>query len=59
MKMNNVMLGVGAAMAVGSVATMAGSMMTGSSTKKMYKKKANKAMKSMGNMMDDLQYMFK
>lgn len=58
MKMNKVMTGIGVGMAVGSMAAITGGAMM-SSSKKTYRKKANKAMKSMGNMMGDMQYMFK
>ncbi len=60
MKMSKIITGVGIGMAVGSVAAITtGAMSSTSSTKRMYKRRANKAMKSMNNMMGDLHYMFK
>ena len=59
MKMKSVMTGIGIGMAVGGAAGLVTSAMGNPSTKKMYKKKAAKALKVMENMFDDMQYMFK
>lgn len=59
MKMKNVMAGLGVTMAVGSAACIVTSAMSNPSLKKTAKKKASKALKSMENMLDDMQYLFK
>ncbi len=59
MKMKGIMTGIGIGMAVGGATAFVKGAMTGSSMKKAYKKKANKAIKAMENMLDDVHYMFK
>ncbi len=59
MKMKSVMTGLGIGMAVGGAAGLGISAMGNPSAKKMYKKKAAKALKAMENMFDDMQDMFK
>ncbi len=59
MKMKTVMTGLGVTMAVGSAACMVTGAMSNPSLKKTAKKKASKALKSMENMLDDMQYLFK
>lgn len=59
MKKKGVMAGIGVGAAVGTVAAVATSMLSESSAKKAMMKKANKAIKHMGNMISDVQYMFK
>ena len=58
-KMKSVMTGLGIGMAVGGAAGLGLSAMGNPSAKKMYKKKAAKALKAMENMFDDMQDMFK
>ncbi len=57
------MSGVATCVGIGLAATGAGialsKCMCGSNTKRMFKKKANKAMKTMETLIDDIQYMFK
>ena len=53
MKMKSVMTGIGIGMAVGGAAGLVTGAMGNPSTKKMYKKKAAKALKVMENMFDD------
>lgn len=57
--MKSVMTGLGIGMAVGGAAGLGLSAMGNPSAKKMYKKKAAKALKAMENMFDDMQDMFK
>lgn len=59
MKKKNVMTGIGLGALATGAAAMAAGMMTGSSATKSIAKKANKAMKQMGDIMHDIQYMFK
>ncbi len=59
MKTKTVMGALGAAMAVGSCALLVGSAAANPSMKKMYKKKAGKAIKQVGEMLDDVQDLFK
>ena len=59
MKMKSVMTGIGIGMAVGGAAGLVTGAMSNPSAKKMYKKKATKALKAMENMFDDMQNMFK
>lgn len=59
MKMKNVVTGLGITMAVGSAALMMTGAMSKPSVAKTYKKKAAKAIKSMENILDDMQYLFK
>lgn len=58
MKMKSVLTGMGIAVAVGSAVSVAASMAE-PSTKRQYKKKASKALKSIEQMFSDAQYMFK
>jgi hypothetical protein len=50
---------VGAAMAAGSCALLVGAAAANPSMKKMYKKKASKAIRQVGDMLDDVQDLFK
>ncbi len=59
MKMKSVITGLGIGMAVGGAAGFGISAMGNPSAKKMYKKKAAKALKAMETMFDDMQDMFK
>ena len=59
MKAKTVMGALGAAMAVGSCALLVGSAAASPSMKKMYKKKASKAIRQVGDMIDDVQDLFK
>ena len=59
MKMKTVLTACGTAMAVGAGAMLIGSAAVNPSMKKMYKKKANKALKYVGNMLDDVQDLLK
>ena len=59
MKAKTVMGALGAAMAVGSCALLAGSAAANPSMKKLYKKKASKAIRQVGDMLDDVQDLFK
>lgn len=55
MKTKMMLGGLGVTMAVGAAALLAGSAMQSTSLKKMYKKKAAKALKSMEGMLDGVQ----
>ena len=59
MKKKTVLSAVGTAMAVGSCAMLVGAAASNPSMKKMYKKKAGKAIKQVENMLDDVQDLFK
>ena len=59
MKAKKIMGTLGAAMAVGSCAMLVGAAASNPSMKKMYKKKAGKAIKQVENMLDDVQDLFK
>lgn len=59
MKMSGIMTGLGIGAAVGSAAAATATIMSNSSLKRQYKRKANKAMKSLQGIMGDVQYMFK
>ena len=59
MKAKTVMGTLGAAMAVGAGALLVGSAAANPSMKKMYKKKATKAIRQVGTMIDDVQDLFK
>lgn len=59
MKTKTVMGSLGAAMAVGSCALLVGAATASPSIKKMYKKKATKAIRQVGEMLDDVQDLFK
>ena len=56
-KMTKIMTGVGLGMAIGGVSAAIGSSMTQGKTP--MKKKATKALRSMEDMLDSLQYMLK
>lgn len=56
-KMTKIMTGVGLGMAIGGVSAAIGSSMTKGKTP--MKKKATKALRSMEDMLDSLQYMLK
>ncbi|MGN0468513.1 MAG: hypothetical protein ACI4GY_07310 [Acutalibacteraceae bacterium] len=57
--MKGIVTGLGVGMAVGSAVSMAATVMSNSSVKRQYKKKAAKALKSMEHIFGDVQYMFK
>ncbi len=59
MKAKTVMGTLGAAMAAGSCALLVGAAAASPSMKKMYKKKASKAIRQVGDMLDDVQDLFK
>lgn len=59
MKTKTVLSAVGATMAAGACAMLAGAIKADPSMKKMYKKKANKALRHVGNMLDDVQDLLK
>lgn len=59
MKMKGIVTGMGIGAAVGSATAATAAIMSNSSLKRQYKKKANKAMKTMHNLIGDIQYMFK
>ena len=59
MKAKTVMGALGAAMAVGSCAMLVGAATANPSMTKMYKKKASRAIKQVGEMIEDVQDLFK
>ena len=59
MNMKSIMTGITVGMALGGATAYIKGAMAGSSMKKAYKKKAAKAAKTMGHMLDDVQYLFK
>lgn len=59
MKAKTVMGAVGAAMAAGSCALLAGAAAAQPSVKKQYKKKASKAIRRVGDLLDDVQDLFR
>lgn len=59
MKKSSMMTGIGIGMAVGGATAFLKGAMAGTSMKRAYKKKAAKLSKSMGHMLDDIQYLFK
>ena len=58
MRAKTVMGAVGAAMAAGSCALLVGAAAAAPSMKKLYKKKASKAIRRVGEMLDDVQDLF-
>lgn len=59
MKTKGIVTGLGIGAAVGSAAAATATIMSNSSLKRQYKKKAGKAIKTMQNLIGDVQYMFK
>lgn len=59
MKTKTVLSAVGGAMAAGACAMLVGAVKADPSMKKMYKKTANKALRRMGNLLDDVQDLIK
>lgn len=59
MKTKMILSGLGATMAIGGAALVARGMMQSPSLKKVYKKKAAKALKSVEGMLDDVQDLLK
>lgn len=59
MKTSSILTGMGIGLAVGGTAALMGTGMMSNSTKRMAKKKAARAYKSMQHLMGDMSYMFK
>ena len=59
MKTKTVLSAVGATMAAGACAMLVGAIKADPSMKKMYKKKANKALRHVAGMIDDVQDLLK
>ena len=59
MKTKTILSTLGVTMAVGGAALFAGGLMQSPSWKKVYKKKATKALKTMEGMLDDVQDLLK